>query len=207
MIIGCLLIWFILICHRLILYKGGNGSCGPADGIYADYDIYFEVIFTGICPPILMSTLAYLLIVSVRKVTRRQILPLHNGASLIVGAHRTTLQQIDIKLSIMIILQSIISVITYFPYAAELIYSNVTQYYSKSALQKAQDKVFVEFMHLLSYTFFASGFYISIITNNGFRREIRKFIFKEKSNISISTVHTQAQFIAHTRTQIVNQPN
>jgi hypothetical protein len=65
----------------------------------------------------------------------------------------------DSKLTLMLILQSIITMITYFPYAGELIYINITQNWPKSSLRNPQEKVFIEWTHLLSYIFFASSFF------------------------------------------------
>jgi hypothetical protein len=96
----------------------------------------------------------------------------------------------DSKLTLMLLLQSIIAAITYFPYASELIYTNVSQYWSKPSLQKAQEKVFVEFIHILSYAFFASSFYVSIISNIGFRRQFKNCFGRGKERETTGIVHT-----------------
>ncbi|CAF2125947.1 unnamed protein product [Rotaria magnacalcarata] len=70
-----MIFWSLLVDRRLILFSIKKGICAPLIGFYADYDDYFEVIFTGICPPIVMSILAYLLIRSVRNLIQRHIVP------------------------------------------------------------------------------------------------------------------------------------
>ncbi|CAF0861689.1 unnamed protein product [Rotaria sp. Silwood1] len=190
MSITCVLFWLLFIGHRLILYSTSNGKCGPLTGFYAYFDNYIEVVFTAICTPIIMVILAYLLIKSVRDVIQRRIVPDNNVAPITV-TKRSVLQQIDSRLTFMLILQSIIAITTYTPYAAELIYTNITQYWPKSPLQLAIEKVIVEFIHLVSYTFFATSFYVSLISNSGFRRQFQSFFRKPKpdeSTIHINTI-------------------
>ncbi|CAF3491026.1 unnamed protein product [Rotaria sp. Silwood1] len=198
--ITCLFFWFLLIGHRLILYSIRNGICVRLLGFYANYDIYFEVIFAGICPPIVMSVLAYLLIRNIRNVIQRQIVSRNNTSSITIR-NRPTLQQLDSQLTLMLILQSIITIITYVPHAVELIYTNLSQNWSKSCFQRAEEKVLVEFANLLSYTFFVSSFYISIILNNGFRRHIKNLFQRRKINDPTCAIHvifrTDAAVIIH----------
>ena len=199
---GCLIFWFLIFGHRLVLYTARNGSCSPLAGFYSNFDNYLEVVLVGMCPPIVTSVLAYLLIKSVRSVIHRQVNPANHlpQATLVP---RTILQQMDAQLTLMLILQSIITMITYLPYAAELIYTNSTQYWPKSALRKAQDKVFVELIHILSYVFFASGFYVSMISNSGFRRQIKRILKRQRENestlISPTGKRTGAALTDHTK--------
>ncbi|CAF2064257.1 unnamed protein product [Rotaria magnacalcarata] len=182
MCITCILFWLLFYGHRLILYSAASGACVPLSGFYDSFDTYLEAIFTALCPPIMMVVLTYFLLKSVRGVIQRQIFPVNNRIVVNV-AHRSVLQQMDSRLTLMLLLQSIIAIITYVPFAIELIYSNVTQNRSKSSLRLAQEKVFIEFARLLSYTFFASSFYVSIISNIGFRRQMKKFFRKlQRSN-------------------------
>ena len=182
---GSFIFWLILVGHRLILYSAQNGSCSSLAGFYNVFDNYLEVVFVGFCPPILTSILAYLLIKSVRSVMHRKVAP-ENHSAQPTFIPRTILQQMEAKLTMMLILQSVITIITYVPYAIELIYTNATQYLPKSALRKAQEKVFVELMHVVSYAFFASSFYVSIMSNVGFRRQIKN-IFIKRQEIEVTT--------------------
>lgn len=183
-------IWFLITGHRLVLYSTADGSCSSLAGFYADFDNYLEVVVIGMFPPILMSVLAYLLIKSVRSVIHRQVAPDSHLAHTTV-VHRTVLQQIDAQLTLMLILQSIITIITYVPYAAQLIYSNVTAYWPKSALRLAQEKVFIELIHLMSYVFFATAFYVSMISSSGFRRQMKSY-FKRQQEVAPSGITPSA---------------
>jgi hypothetical protein len=167
--------WFILLVHRIILYRIEDGICGPPDGFYEYYDNYFQVIFSSVSPVIVMFILAYLLIKNVREVSRRRIVPA-NGNPIIINSRKTIIHQIDAQLTIMLTLESLITIITYAPYATQLIYANITQNWSKTPLRLAWESVFTELIHLFSYVFFATSFYVSIISNNGFRREIKRLL-------------------------------
>lgn len=127
-----------------------------------------------------MSVLAYLLIRSVRNLVQRQIVPTTHTPS-IKFPNRTVLQQMDSQLTLMLILQSIISTLAYIPYAIQLIYTHITQYWPKSSLKVAQEVVFVEVIHLFSYAFFASSFYILLVSSSGFRRHL-KYLFHPCNN-------------------------
>ncbi|CAF1265406.1 unnamed protein product [Rotaria sordida] len=80
--------------------------------------------------PLVMFVLAFLLIRSVRSVIRRRIAPSNNKPSAII-VQRSILQQIDSRLTLMLILQLIIAIVTRIPYAAQLIYTNITKNWSK----------------------------------------------------------------------------
>lgn len=128
-----------------------------------------------------MMILAYLLIRSVRAVIQRKVFPVNNSISVTAG-HRISLQNMDARLTLMLILQSIIVVITFIPFATDLIYTNITGNWPKSALRVAQEKLFTESSHLMSYLFFASSFYVSMISNTAFRRHIKNFFKYSQPN-------------------------
>jgi hypothetical protein len=87
----------------------------------------------------------------------------------------------DTQLTIMLTSESLITIVTYIPYASQLTYANITQYWSKTPLRLAWESVFTELIHLFSYVFFATSFYVSIISNNGFNREIKRLLTRNKS--------------------------
>ena len=183
MVIVCIVFWFVLIGHRLILYNIYQGNCVPLSGVYAWYDNYSELIFKSICPPFVVLVLANLLMRSVREINHRRITPVNNISSIIM-TNRSLIKQRDSQLTFMLILQSLIALITYIPYAVCLIYIEITRYSFKSSLKVAMENIFIELAHLLSYVFFASSFYVSICTNIGFRRHTKRFLWKENDRNS-----------------------
>ena len=167
--------WFLLLVHRIILYRIQDGVCGPPPGGYTYYDNYFQVIFSSLLPAIVMSILAYLLIRSIRELSRRRIVPMI-GTLAITNVNKTIVQQMDMALTRMLTIESLIAIITYVPYATELSYINITENWSKTSLRVAWENLFTELIHLLSYVFFATSFYVSLFSNVGFRRKIKRIL-------------------------------
>lgn len=202
MIIVIPLFWFLLICHRIILYRIQDRICGPPGGFYAYYDNYFQVAFSSFSPSIVMSILAYLLIKSVRDVVRRQIVPISDKPKIAVP-NKSMIHQIDTKLTFMLILESFIAIVTYIPYALQLTYSNITQNWYKSPLRLAWESVFTELIHLCSYIFFASSFYVLISSNVGVRRMFKRLLTRKRHNDSRD--HTAT--VLRTRAVVICEPN
>ena len=202
MVIIIPLFWFVLFGHRIILYRINNGVCGPPEGFYKYYDNYFQVVFSSISPAVAMSILAYLLIKSVRAVSRRRIAPA-TDTLVVVHSHKKIIHQMDAHLTMMLILESLIVSITYIPYATELTYSNITQGWYKSSLRIAQEKVFTELIHLFSYVFFATSFYVSVLSNIGFRRKIKQLIKRRRH----PEPEDRAATVLHTCAILTHQPN
>jgi hypothetical protein len=194
MIIITPIFWFLLTGHRIIFYRIEDGVCGPPDGFYEYYDNYFQVIFSSLAPAVVMSILAYLLIKSVRGVIKRRVAPVATIPSTITPKS-SMINQMDTQLTIMLILESFITIITYVPYATQLIYSNVTQYTTKSPLRLAWENALIELIHLFSYIFFGTSFYVSIISNVGFRRKLKQFfgmkIPNQSEDFTVNIIRTQ----------------
>jgi hypothetical protein len=188
-VVICLLFWFLIIGHRLILYRITDETCGPPSGFYAEYDNYSEVVLVAICPPIVMLVLAYFLIRSVRNVIERQAaIGISTTQTNVVK--RSRLNQMDSQVTLMLMLESIILIITFFPYAFELVYENISANWYKSSLRVAIENIFIEIIHATSYTFFVSSFYISIITNGGFRRQIKRVLRMNREYRSTGNTNT-----------------
>lgn len=192
LVIICPIFWLIVVGHRLIFYGLDHmNRCGPQEGVYAYYDSYFQVIFLSLVPCFVVTTLAMLLIRSIRKLSRRvnPIDPLSFGNM----SNHSIIHQMDHHLTKMLLLESIITIITYVPFAIQSVYTNISEDWIKSPLRQAWENIFIELIQLLSYLFFAASFYISISTNVGFRRKIQRF-FKflhpiVQGQVSVAIVH------------------
>ena len=197
MVILCVLFWLILIGHRIILYRIQDGNCGPPGGFYTFYDNYFQVIFSSLSPAIVMCVLACMLIKSVRDVVRRRVAPVMDMPAIVVPPS-SLIHQMDTQLTLMLVLESLITMITYVPYAIQLTYANITQDWYKSPLRLAWESVFTELIHLFSYIFFASRFYVSIISNLGFRRKTIRLLLRKtrlnNRNHTATALRTRATF-------------
>ncbi|CAF4213269.1 unnamed protein product, partial [Adineta steineri] len=101
---------------------------------------------------------------------------------------RSQLQQIDSQITLMLLLQSIMAIVSFLPYGLYVLYSHITASWSKSTLQVAIEKIIAELTHTLLYTFFASSFHISMISSSGFRREVKRIVLMQKK---IHPIYTQ----------------
>ncbi|CAF1077075.1 unnamed protein product [Adineta ricciae] len=166
-----IIFWFLCTFHRLIFYSNSTGSCGPLSvGIYVPFDAYFEVIMSGVVPPILFITLGCLLLRNVRIVARRRVA--------VAGVPPTTstknslqIQQIDSQLSVMITLQSFVAIPSFLPFGAQNLYSSITRYWPKSPLYAAWENIIIETIRLFSYLFYSTSFYVCLISSRGFRKQ------------------------------------
>ncbi|UJR18019.1 hypothetical protein I4U23_004920 [Adineta vaga] len=159
MVFACVVIWLLLIGHRFFIYTLVNGKCNPQFVIYDEIDHYIEAIIMEFGPLLIVFTLTYLLRKSLRKVIQRQA---------------------NSQITLMLMLQSIVAIISFLPYGIEIIYDHVTETYDKSSFHLAIDKIIGQLTHTLLYAFFASSFHISIISSSGFRREIKRILQRKK---------------------------
>ncbi|CAF3214797.1 unnamed protein product [Rotaria sp. Silwood2] len=185
----CYIIWLFILGHRLIFYNISTGKCTAQTGTYARFDSFFEVIMSGLCPPIILLVLGTLLIRSIRRVMYRRVVPIGGVADKTI-INRSVLQQIDAQLSVMVLMQTFTAIPSFVPYGTELLYSNLSQNWYKSPLRRAWEAVVIETIHLLSYFFFSTSFYISIASSRGFRHQIMSSL-RMKKNPAASQQRTQ----------------
>ena len=189
MVPSVVLFWLLAIGHRFIFYSAISGSCVAKPGTYEKYDTYFEVVVSGIFPPIILAVLGSLLLRSVRKVMLRRV-------AQAPGSHLSQIQQIDAQLTRMLLLQSFVAIPSFLPYAAQNIYSSITQDWYKSPLRIAWDNVIIETIRLLSYLFYSTSFYISFSSSRTFRAAfLHCFVGKRDKNLN-GSMNTNAQAVS-----------
>lgn len=168
----------------MIWYGGASsGKCEAQPGVYAYFDNLFNAILTSILPIVTLSILGILIGRSVHQVVqRRQVAP---GIKTNESTHheQSAIQKMDAQLTIMLFLDIFVAMISFLPYAAYLIYTNVTNTWSKSPLQIAWENIISEIINLLSYTFFSTSFYVSIISLTSFRNQFLRAIGLKKTQI------------------------
>lgn len=170
LVLGGSLVWLLIVGHRLIFYSNSTGTCTGQAGAYIVFDTYLEAILSGVYSPLVVIVVAILLLRSARSVTRRRVTP-NNIAHSTPAPNQLHLRQIDLQLTTMLFLQSSMAIISYVPYAVQLLYVNITDGWAKSNLQQAWEQLIVNIICLCSFLFAASGFYISVISNRGFRKQ------------------------------------
>ncbi|CAF0848584.1 unnamed protein product [Adineta ricciae] len=207
LVLACVIIWFVFGCHRLVLYSATTGSCIAQPGLYALLDNYLEAVISGLCPPVIIFVLSYLLMRSVRNTIQRQNLVLSNEQNS-AAVKLTFLRKTDKQLTRMLLWQTLVAIPAFIPYTVQLIYSNVTENWSKSPEWVAWENVCVETIRLLSYTFFSTRLYITLISSGRLRREIFR-IFRLRNDIQPTdgTLNTMDQTTAGGLTTIKRQTN
>ncbi|CAF1472591.1 unnamed protein product [Adineta steineri] len=177
LVFACTILCFVISCHRLILYSTSTGHCLAQAGIYAAFDNYFESVVSGICPPIIILMLSYLLVRSVRETIQRQTISTnveHNKPT----PNLTFLRKTDKQLTMMLIWQTFVAIPAFIPYVALLIYSSISANWSKSDEWLAWENIVAETIRLLSYTFFSTQFYVLIISSHGIRKQVLNIFMK-----------------------------
>ena len=158
-----MLLWLLISGRRLVFYQMIEGSCDVPSGAYEPIDTYVDAVIAGICP-IVSIILSCWLLRNIRQVIRRRAAP--GGAA----THLSRIQRVDAQLTKVLLLESVVALTSFLPYAAEIIYDSVTQKWDKSPLDVAWENVIVAIVRLFTYVFYGSGFYISFWFSHGFRR-------------------------------------
>ena len=186
------LVWLVILSHRLIWYSASNGQCQGQPGFYAYFDNLFDAIVTCLVPMITLTVLGILIGQSVHRVVqRRQIVPV-TTTNETTSVNQSAIQRMDTQLTVMLFLQIIVAMISFLPYAAHLIYINVTDTWPKSRLRVAWETIIIETIRLLSYIFFTCSFYVSIIALSGFRRQLLVTLGFIKQQTNSHMIRTQA---------------
>ena len=123
---------------------------------------------------------------SVRNTIERQNLVQSNESNK-PAVNLTFLRKTDKQLTQMLLWQTLVAIPAFIPYTVQLIYSNVTENWSKSPEWIAWENVCVETIRLLSYTFFSTRLYITLISSRRLRREIFR-IFRLRNHIQPTDV-------------------
>ena len=201
LVIGFLLIWLVVLCHRLIWYGGAsNGRCEAQPGIYAYFDNLFDAIMTCLFPMVTLTALGILIGRSVHRVVQRGRVAPATTNNESTHCRQPAIQKMDAQLTIMLFLDIFVAMISFLPYAAHLIYINVTDTWSKSPLRVAWETIIIEIIRLLSYIFFSCSFYVSITSLTGFRNQLLRAIYLKEPKKSTHTGTGMATKTAQTVT-------
>ncbi|UJR19379.1 hypothetical protein I4U23_022509 [Adineta vaga] len=187
------LFWFSILVHRAIVYTLEDDDCDPPSEFYDIIDQYLEAILLNIFPLTIVFLLVYLLRRSLKNTLQRRT----NMVPVSIQQHtikQSQFHHIDSQLTLMLLLQAIIAIVSFLPYGCRLLYDVVTERSDKTSLQESIDDVIGQFTKILSFTFFSSSFHISILSSRGFRREIKHLFQINKIHSSMNgTVNTATQ--------------
>lgn len=177
-LIPCItLFWMIILSLRWILYHIDPISevCEAKIGIYWWYNSYFESIFTGLIPPIIILIIGSLIIRNIRLMVTRSVQSI-NEKSLSIEEKRKRnvcrLKKLDRQLTRILLIQLSLSFISFLPYSSELFYLKLTQNLVKSNIYLSWEYVFIQFSHLCSYIFYSTNSYMFLISSPLLRKQI-----------------------------------
>ncbi|CAM4976094.1 unnamed protein product [Rotaria socialis] len=174
-------VWILVLWHRLVWYSASSGSCEGQSGSYAYFDNLFSAIVTCLCPMILLTVLGVLIGRSIRNIIQQRIGRM-TAISESVTANQSVIHKVDAQLTIMILMQIVVAMISFLPYAAQLLYSNITNGWSKSPSRAAWETVISEAINLLSYLLFSCSFYVTMVSFSGFRQQLLRSLGLKKQH-------------------------
>jgi hypothetical protein len=168
------------------------------------FDTYLDMSLSGVGSPLLVIVLALMLWKSVRSVTKRHVAR-NAVAPMTLSANQSHNQQVDLQLTIMLLLQSVLAIINYVPFGVYMLYYMFTDGWIKSPLRVAWEGLIIAFIRLCSYLFAAGSFYVSMISNRSFREEFMSS-FRMRRAIHPAPVGSIGSRLT-TRTIVTQRPN
>lgn len=165
----------LVVSHRLIFYTNSDGTCWAQGGAYIAFDTYLDVALSAVGSPLVVIILAGLLWQTVRNVRKRRTAQ-HVPAVAASSTNPSRQQQVDLQLTIMLLLQSILAIINYVPFGVYILYYMFTDGWIKSPLRIAWEQLIIAFIRLSSYLFAAGSFYVSMASNCSFRKQFLSMI-------------------------------
>ena len=93
----------------------------------------------------------------------------------------------------MILLQSFVAIPSFIHFGAQNLYSSVTVDWYKSPLRLAWETVIIEIIRLLSYVFYNTSFYVSLLCSRGFRKQVLRSLGMKRYAKRVHPVITNIQ--------------
>jgi hypothetical protein len=155
-------VWLVASMHIPILITIKGGVCGMF-GLYKLIFTIYQIIVTGILPPILMCIFCILNIRSLHHRHGNQV--------------RTT--QKDRDFMRMVVAEVIVDISTSIPYSSNLVYSVITNTIARKSAQRLEIESFITFLtQFIIYLISVAPFYLFFLTSKPFRTEFKKIFVK-----------------------------
>ncbi|CAF1671704.1 unnamed protein product, partial [Adineta ricciae] len=156
LLLAMLIICPLMAMHMPILMDLRNGTCGMF-GIYKLMYAIYQIIVSGLLPPILMSIFSILTIIS-----------LHQRHH----TNQVRVKQSDQHLTRLVIVEVIVNVVTAIPYSANLLYGALTYFVTNKSTQRLEIESFITFIaQFMIYFVGVIPFYLFFLISRGFRKE------------------------------------
>ncbi|UJR12245.1 hypothetical protein I4U23_016422 [Adineta vaga] len=180
------IIFPLMAIHMPILMDIRNGSCGMI-GIYKLVYAIYQLIISGLLPPIFMSIFS---ILTINSLHQRH----HTG--------QIRMKQSDRALTRMVVVEVIVNIITAIPYSINLLYGALTYFIIDKSTQRLEIESFITYISRFRIYFVGvTPFYVFIFTSKPFRNEFislfinffYKYILRQRRIVPIHDQHTTIQ--------------
>lgn len=177
-------LWLLATLFIPILQSLENGKCGMHDGTYSFAYTIYNLITSGIFPPVMMIVFGALVMANLKEI-RSRIQPTNNNGR----ATTNVIRKRDRDLIRISLVEVVVYLITTTPYTVVLIYSFATRSMRKSSDQQKLES-FISFLaqSFLLHLNNALPFWIFILTLRSFRLEFSKLMMKMYRKLSSRTV-------------------
>jgi len=152
---------------------------GPT--VYLTFYNIYNTVLSGFLTPILMSIFGFLTIQNI-KLSRQRVNAQINMNRMVVNlqAGRFNARSREYEILIMILVQLGVYLITCLPFSFYLIYSTVTLGRTMSNFRFAFDSIYSTVAYTLDYINFCATFYIYLLTNRVFRKDLKRILEKTR---------------------------
>ena len=185
-LLGLALFWMIFHIHTLIYmqivqYGADYFICTFQPGRYTSFITYYSLIVIGVGAPALMSVFG---IWTMKNVQQAQHTVRPSGASTIritVGVNRPyATRSKDHQLVRMLLMEIGVYILARFPATAFLIYSQITQYETKSIEQSIVEQSIASITYFSGFIDSSIACYINILASKTFRAELKRILLENR---------------------------
>ncbi|CAF0826873.1 unnamed protein product [Rotaria sp. Silwood1] len=171
-------VWLLIPIHLFLYFRLESDGCVPQSGAYAKFFSAYSIAISGWPPPIVMIICGIISYRNLKKIRGRAVSRNVNNNQVngyVITPNHQRIGRRDEQLTILIMYEVILYVITNLLYSINITYLTITSNYPKSAYQ----------IHIESFiTFFSSPFlviinscapfYLYFIVSSKFRRDLTK---------------------------------
>jgi hypothetical protein len=173
--------WMVFEIHTLIymnIYQINpyDSSCTYTPGIYTTFVNYYQLIVRGLLVPLLMLVSGLLTVKNIRGIHRIAPAASKVIARITVGNGRKRLTQKDRQFILMLFIDIIIYILCTIPRPVYLIYTQATQYETKSAERQAIEGVINSVSLFTTFIPTCVGLYTNFLVSKNFRQNVKKIL-------------------------------
>jgi hypothetical protein len=170
-----------LCLNYLIHFFEFIGRCMMVSDVYAIFYNIYDTILSGILTTIFMIIFGFLTIRNLKRSRQRVNIQINiNRMPVNQQTGRINTKSREYGISIMILVQLGVYLLTCLPFPMYLIYSTVTIQQTKSNVQLALDRFYGTIAYVLANINFSATFYIYILTTRIFRKDLKKMFIENR---------------------------